>query len=411
MIDQFISGDCHMDINWLPPDLFVSNAPLHLRELMPHVKETSQGKTWYIGTTPFAPFGGSGVLSSGGDSYVPGVSKRFDRMEEIGFFSDAIAGKFHPSTPELRLRDQEIDGVGSEVIYGILGLSTAYGSQYAWNNGSSPSSLSIELDPNNSEALATAYGIYNEWISEFCLNAPERFKGLACITGTSPVVASKQLRRAADLGLRGAELDVSSVIQPIYHKDWDMLWATAAECSMPITFHTIGMPFRQPNESDLETYRWVRSGLMYTMFQLSGAEFLTSIILSGACDRYPEFKFVLGECGVGWIPYVLHRMDEEYDNFSSQIGLSLKPSEYWARQGYTTFQDEALTKEVISIVGVDNIMWGSDYPHPDGIWPDSPRIIQRNLSHLDQSTLSKLVYGNTKKLYRILEPLLNATRK
>ena len=180
---------------------------------------------------------------------------------------------------------------------------------------------------------------------------------------------------------------------------------------MPITFHTIGMPFRQPNESDLETYRWVRTGLMYTMFQLSGAEFLTSIILSGACDRYPDFKFVLGECGVGWIPYVLHRMDEEYNNFSSQIGLSLKPSEYWARQGYTTFQDEALTKEVISIVGVDNIMWGSDYPHPDGIWPDSFKIIQRNLSHLDQSTLSKLVCGNTKKLYRILEPLLNATQK
>jgi predicted TIM-barrel fold metal-dependent hydrolase len=94
-------------------------------------------------------------------------------------------------------------------------------------------------------------------------------------------------------------------------------------------------------------------------------------------------------------------MDEEYDNFASQIGLSLKPSEYWTRQGYTTFQNEALTKEVINIVGVDNIIWGSDYPHPDGIWPDSLRIIEQNLGHLDQPTLSKLIYDNTKRLYLI----------
>lgn len=399
MADQFISGDSHMDLNWLPPDLFVANAPVHLRELMPHVEETSQGKFWYIGTTSFARFGNSGILASGGDGYVPGVSKRFDRMEETGFFSDAVAGKFHPSTPELRRRDQEVDGVESEVIYGILGISTAYGSQYAWNNGSISSALSIESDPRNLEALAMVYEIYNEWIAEFCLNTNDRFKGLACITGTSPEIASRQLRRAVDIGLRGAELDVSSVIQPIYHRDWDTLWATAEECSMPITFHTIGMPFRQPNESEWETYRWVCSGLEYTMFQLSGAEFLTSIILSGACERYPDFKFVLGECGVSWIPYVLSRMDEEYDNFASRIGLSLKPSQYWTRQGYTTFQNEALTKEVISIVGADNILWGSDYPHPDGIWPDSVRIIERNLGHLDRPTLLKLIYGNTKRLY------------
>ena len=145
----------------------------------------------------------------------------------------------------------------------------------------------------------------------------------------------------------------------------------------------------------------MRSGLLYTLLQLSWAEFLASIILSGACDRHPNFKFVLGESGVGWIPYVLHRMDEEYNNFSSQIGLSMKPSEFWTRQGYSTFQDEALSAEIIGIVGVGNIIWGSDYPYPGCTWPDSSEIVDRNLSHLDEATVSKLVFGNAEKLYRI----------
>lgn len=398
MAHRLISGDSHMDLSWLPPDLFVSNAPARLQDWMPRVDETSEGKTWYVGTKRFA-----GVATSGSDfaddRYVAGTSRRMDRMEEEKFFSDAERGVLRVSTPALRQRDQDLDGVEAEVIYGILGISAAYGAQSAWS--SSGNSLVVDNPVMNTEALAMVYEIYNEWISEFCATAPHRFTGIACISGTSPEIAAKQIRRASDIGLRGAELDVSSVIEPIYHQDWNLVWATAAECNMPISFHTLGLPWRQPKQSDWETYRSVRTGLLYTLLQLSGAEFLASIIFSGACDRYPNFKFVLAECGVGWIPYVLHRMDHEYDNFSSDIGLSMKPSEYWARQGYSTFQDEALSEEIIGIVGIDNIIWGSDYPHPDGVWPDSRAIIERNLNHLGEDVLSKLLFHNAERLYRI----------
>jgi predicted TIM-barrel fold metal-dependent hydrolase len=398
MTRRMISGDSHIDLSWLPAELFVSNAPRQFRDRMPRVEETVEGKRWYVGTKPFTWVASSGS-DFGDDRYIPGVSQRLDRMEKEGFFSDAEQGLFRVSTPELRLRDQDLDGVAAEVIYGILGMSAAYGARSPWSNSSGGLTTAPGVD--DAEALAVVYEIYNEWIAQFCNSKPSRFAGLACLTGTSPDIASRQLRRAADIGLRGAELDVSAAVEPIYHSDWDALWATAAECDMPISFHTLGVPLQQPKESELEKYRWVRAGLMYTLFQLSGAEFLVSIILSGACDRYPDFKFVLGECGVGWIPYVLHRMDEEYENFSSSIGLSMKPSDFWARQGYSTFQDEELSEEVLSLVGVDNIIWGSDYPHPDGIWPDSREIIERSLGHLDEGTLSKLVHDNAERLYRI----------
>jgi predicted TIM-barrel fold metal-dependent hydrolase len=405
MTYRLISGDSHMDIAWLPPDLFVANAPVRLREYMPQVKETPEGKTWYVGTHRVGPFATMGSDSSN-DRYVPGTSRRLDRMEQQKFFSDGERGILRPGTPVLRQRDQDLDGVEAEVIYGILGISAVYGRGSGFF-GNEPHGNWSEGDAvtgshgMEAEALAMVYETYNEWIAEFCASTPSRLAGLACLSGTSPEVASKQLRRAADIGLRGAELDVSSVIEPIYHQDWDLLWATAAECNMPISFHTLGLQFRQPKRSDEEAYRRVTVGILYTLFQLSGAEFLASIIFSGACDRYPNFRFVLAECGIGWLPYVLRRMDQEYDNFSSPLGLSMKPSEFWARQGFSTFQDEALSEEVIDIVGVDNIIWGSDYPHPDCIWPDSREIIEQNLNHLGEHTLSKLLGGNAERIYRI----------
>jgi uncharacterized protein len=116
------------------------------------------------------------------------------------------------------------------------------------------------------------------------------------------------------------------------------------------------------------------------MFQLDGAEFLSSIIFSGACDRHPEFRFVLGECGISWIPYVLDRMDHVYHDRYHHLGLSLKPSEFWRRQGYTTYQKEDIASFSIPLAGEDNVLWGSDYPHPDSVWPDSKLITSKTWS-------------------------------
>ena len=149
---------------------------------------------------------------------------------------------------------------------------------------------------------------------------------------------------------------------------------------MSISFHTTGYPVREPaddamkQEYDLR-YRATRT----TMFQIGAAEFLASIVFSGALDRFPGFKFVLGEAGVTWLPYILDRMDEEYEDRYYQLKLSMKPSELWRRQGYSTYQHEPSVAVMIPLIGEDNIMWGSDYPHPDGIWPDSQKWIAEDL--------------------------------
>ena len=397
---KVISGDCHIDIPWLPADLFVSNVPTHLKDQVPHVVETSQGKQWLANGTRFGWVAGAGVgLQEGGfDPYVPGISRHLDRMEEVAnFFTDGEKGLFHPSTPELRLKDQDTDGVSGEVIYGILGI--AGGGGFTLSAEEKDDTWGTDPGIGDPELVATVYGIYNEWVADFCRTNPDRFVGLACITSHDPSRAAKQLRHAAEIGLRGVEMNVATAVEPIYHRDWDVLWAASHETGLPISFHTLGLHTRRPKKADRETYRWEDIGVSVCGFQLSGAESLSSIIFSGACDRFPNFKFVLGECGIAWIPYMLHRMDEEYDRQLFHLNLSLKPSELWSRQGYSTFQHEYLSNEMVSIVGEDNIMWGSDYPHPDSVWPDSRPVIDENLGHLDESALRKIVCDNTTKLY------------
>lgn len=381
---RVISADTHTDIVWLPGDLFVSQAQDRLKDRMPRVVDTDQGKVWKADGAQMG-FVAAAALTGSYEPYQPGQSHRLDKMAELGFFSDAEAGRFHPTTPELRLKDQDVDRIQAEVIYGILGVATGFSD--AEGGISSP------------EVVTEVYNIYNVWIADFCKNNPQRFAGLACISCHDPKVATQQLKKAADLGLKGAEMNVSSAVKPIYQDEWDGLWETAGETGMPISFHTIGLPYRQPADPTNERYKWIDIGLMYTLFQLSGPEFLTSILLSGACDRHSDFKFVLGECGVGWLPYILPRLDEKYEDRLFHLGLDMKPTDYWYRQGFSTFQDEHVAPDMLDIIGEDNVMWGSDYPHPDSVWPDSQETIQRNLGGLDEKSRSKIVCENAGKLY------------
>ena len=373
---KVISGDGHIDLRWLPHDLFVSNAPAKWKEQAPRVVATKEGKRWFSGEKDLV----IGPLGEIAKVELPkaGASKRFDRMAEFGFYE----GGPHPTTPGLRLKDQDTDGIDAEVIYGILGMG-------------------MVLD--DMDLRRVVYEVYNTWVADFCKASPERLVALACIPNDDPQAAAAELRRSAKLGLKGAEFAISTAVKPIWHRDWDPLWAAADECNMPIAFHSTGFLVREPSDEQMykDYYSQYRATYL-TAFQLAGSEYLAAMIFSGALERYPGLKFVLGECGVGWIPYVLVRMDQEYDEYFSHLNLPLKPSEYWRRQGYTTFQNEDLTAETVARAGEDNVIWGSDYPHSDGLWPDSLKIIEESLGKLDERLHRKITCENAGRLYGLV---------
>src|SRR5215471_10427473 len=352
---QVISADCHIDMTWMPGDLWVKNGPAKFRDRVPQVRQTDDGPRWFAEDKELGVYGGLGF---GFDRVQRGFSKHVERMFEAGFYE----GGPHPTTPALRLRDQEIDGIDAEVMYGILGIG---------------------LRLADKELIQSVYEVYNSWAADFCKSDPRRFVGLACIPSHDPAAAAKELRRAAALGLRGADFAVSTAAFPIWHGAWDPLWEAAQECRMSISFHTTGYPVREPSDDAMKQeydlrYRATRT----TMFQMCAAEFLASIVFSGALDRFPGFKFVLGEAGVSWLPYILDRMDEEYEE--------------------RYYQHEPSVAVMIPLIGEDNIMWGSDYPHPHGIWPDSKKWIAEDLRGVSPAVQRKILCENAGKLYGLL---------
>src|SRR5262249_18311525 len=157
------------------------------------------------------------------------------------------------------------------------------------------------------ELIQVVYQIYNDWAASFCKSNPRRFVALACIPNHDPDAAARELRRAAKLGLKGADFAVGTAALPIYHRGggtlspishggWGWLWQAAEEGQWPISLHTVGYPVREPSDEAMKKeydlrYRAART----TMFQIGAAEYLASIVFSGALDRFPGFKFVLGE--------------------------------------------------------------------------------------------------------------------
>ena len=371
-----ISADGHIDLPCLPGELFVDGAPAELRDRMPRVVERAGARHWV--SARGESLGLHGGMGSAGRRYEPGVIHRADRMAETGLYDDQAQGVMRTTIPELRLKDQDRDGVVGEVVYGILGASS-------------------RLD--DEEVASAVMRIYNDFAAEFTRAAPERFALIGCLPAATPEDAAAELRRCAELGLGGGELPMRVDMRPLWREEWEPLWQAADDTGLPLHVHTIGGRRDLTWLEDRERHylKWLATYL--TSFQLGMADVIAAVIFGGALERHPEVKVVIGESGLGWIPYVLERMDYEWEDQFRGLELTMKPSEYWHRQMFATFQVDETGIALLDRIGEDNVMWGSDFPHPDGVWPDSREYIERQLGHLHPGVRRKLVYENAARLY------------
>jgi predicted TIM-barrel fold metal-dependent hydrolase len=374
-----ISADCHVDLIWLPPDLFTANAPAALKERMPYVTDGPRGKEWV--TKNGASFGLMNGMGSAGRLYEPGKIHRSDRMASTGLYEDGQKGIRRLTDPDLRLKEQDRDGVQAEVLYGILGATSRL---------------------NDDEAAGTMLRIYNDWLADFCGHHPERFAGLACIPNHDTEAAVTEIERVARRGnVRGLEIARKYDMTALWDPWWNPVWDAIAASGLPVHFHTIGGARRDFSKLSGKTLLAARAASI-SSFQMHMADVLMSVIFAGVLEHRPTLKMVIGEAGTGWIPYILDRMDAEWEDQFQELDLKMKPSDYWYRQCYATYQSDPVGVKLIEELGEDNIMWGSDFPHPDGIWPDSQEYIQKELGHLPAATRKKIVCDNAAKLYRFV---------
>jgi uncharacterized protein len=96
-------------------------------------------------------------------------------------------------------------------------------------------------------------------------------------------------------------------------------------------------------------------------------------------------------------------MDFEWEDRFRDLGLTMKPSDYWRRQCKGTFQFDRIGGKLIDEMGVESLMWGSDYPHADGVWPESSKYIEEQFGHLPAEVTHKITCENAGKFYGLIK--------
>jgi len=368
---RLISADSHVNE---PGDLWVERIDTQFRDRAPRVIENPPGLKpgAYLTLEGIPPI----HLAQG-----MGAGKKPDELPQFfqaSTYNDRRAGGWDPAE---RTKDMDLDGVEVDVIYTTLGF------RQFWLT--------------DAGLQRACFRVYNDWLADYCAYAPKRLAGLALISLYDVAEGVKELGRCAKRGLKGALIWASPPeSRPYSSPDYDPFWAAAQELEMPISLHSItgmGAESRLAIKTPLD--RYVRSAVLCHEVQRT----LVVLIFSGVLERFPYLKFVSAENEVGWLPFFLQKLDqaqEEY-RYLYPTPLKLTPSEYFRRQIFATFIDDRVGVASREFIGMENIMWSSDYPHTVSTWPHSREVVERDFKGVPENEKRQIVRENAARLYNL----------
>jgi uncharacterized protein len=291
----------------------------------------------------------------------------------------------------VRLKDMDAEGISQTVIYTSMGLF-----------------FGGDDDPLLIGALCRAY---NNWIADFCKQAPDRFSAMAIVPLMDIEAAVAEARRAVDqLGLKGIMLRPNPYGGRMLHDPaYAPFWKELQGLGVPAAFHegaTGNIPFAgmdrcrtNPGVADPWGLTWAFSHILCHPHEQQIAAM--QLIGGGVLEKFPKLKIAFMESGAGWLPYWLHRMDEHFEAIPSFLPeVKMAPSDYFKRQCWiATEGEEADMESILRCVGDDRIVWTSDYPHFDCKLPGTLDWTKR--SGLSEEVLEKILWKNSAALYNL----------
>jgi predicted TIM-barrel fold metal-dependent hydrolase len=364
---RVIDADSHLNS---PPDLYRSRVPQAFKDRAPRVVSMDGHDAWVIDGAEPRPIT---ILSAAAGKTAEDLAKRVIKFEEM------LPGAYDPKA---RLEDLDRDGIDAQVLFG----DGAMGAK----------------DPQLRTVLIRAY---NDWLSEFCQTAPDRFIGVAVLPVHDPVEAVKEAERTASMpGLRGLFVGLDGANYPITDPEYDRFWAVAAEQKRPVNIHIGGGALSQrgilygknPPPGLKEAYVCISP--------MSVAETIATLIFGATLERHPDLRVIIAEGGIGWLAYFLERMDHVMKKQGRWAGATIKekPSFYFHRQILATFEEDIAGMRTYDLIGVKNILWSSDYPHSDTTWPHSREAIEEHFGKLPATERNAMICENAGRAYRLI---------
>jgi len=242
---------------------------------------------------------------------------------------------------------------------------------------------------------------YNDFIlDEWCAAAPGRQIPLMMVPYWDLPASVEEVHRTAAKGARSVtfpELPDRNGL-PSWHTDyWNPLLAALQEANMPLSLHfgTSGTPLVSPEGAS------TNFTVAISLFGLNSASALAELLLSPVFHKFPSLNVALSEGGIGWMPYMLERIDFVWERhrWYNDVNREVRPSDLFKDHVYGCFISDAVGIANRHLIGVDNIMFDSDYPHSDSNWPNTRKVLENVLQDVPDEEAQKMVEWNARTLY------------
>jgi predicted TIM-barrel fold metal-dependent hydrolase len=377
---RLISSDSHIIE---PPDLWEARIDRKFRDRAPRLVHEGEHDQWYADGVKF---GNIGINQQAG--------LRFERPEQLTVGGRMATVPLGGLDPHAHVKDMDADTVAGGVLYPSQGLT-------------------VYRIPD-SALLSAVFRAYNDWLADFCQPYPRRLKGLAMLNVDDVGDAVGEIHRAAQRGLAGAMIPIRPMEHRYDHPVYEPLWAAAQDLKMPLSLH-VGTRRWRPG-MNLEAPSMPTDVVDTSNREFDMREAIAAMIFGGVFERHPKLHVGAVEFEVAWAPYFMGRMDNVYTERAGGVrGRRFRddalPSDFFRRNVFISFQEDDLGIQLRTHIGVESLLWGSDYPHAESTFPRSREIVDRILQGVPAVEQAQIAGGNAARLYDFseVEPLKQGT--
>ncbi|MGH9037076.1 MAG: amidohydrolase family protein [Acidimicrobiia bacterium] len=292
--------------------------------------------------------------------------------------------------PAARLADMDTAGVEASVCYPNMFVRFA-GQQFS-------------LAPDKELALACIRAWNDFVIEEWCAGSGGRLVPMGIVPLWDIELAVAEARRLADLDFRSITFPEAPHLlglPSVHSRYWDPFFDTCAATETVVSLHigTGGFPMLAADAP---------IAIPNVMASFNAGYTITDLLFSGVFERFPTLRTCLAESQLGWIPYVLSRADFVWEEMCGEgfTGIDKEamphpPSYYFRRNIWVAFFRDPVGLELLERIGTDRVLFETDYPHTDTMWPTCQESAAEMTSHLDPDTVAAIVAGNARALFRI----------
>ncbi|MFA7603287.1 MAG: amidohydrolase family protein [Novosphingobium sp.] len=370
--------DCDTHITEAP-DLFTSRAPAAYKDKVPYVKLDPDGvERWYVGDRNFGSMGGNVI--------------RKDNNKLLGRLAFPKLEQAHPGGHIIKDRLQAMDDMG---IY----------AQIAFQNSGVTQAGSLMSLGDNDLAIKIVQ-IYNDASVEIQQESGNRIFNMAHLPFWDHGAMMAEAKRCHDMGLKGFVLPDTPErvgVPSFMHDHWTPLLELCEATGLPLNFHLNAAI--DPNTLTWDGFGFEQTlSVVATMFSIGNAATLGNWMVSGRLDQHPKLKIGLIESGAGWVPFAVEALEHQFDEMLpvKKGLLHRRPWEYFRDHFMCSFWFEKVAPKILlETIGVDNVMFETDFPHPTSLYPGVQEHLKDVLGGHSPEVRKKVLQDNPVRLYNL----------